>query len=218
MNQEYSTFKGQRVTENIWLCPDGVYRGTYEYNMLKNPTIMFTVWKVLGISIGVVLAFDLLVGLCDGNYQTSDDWKGLGQLFLILGGIMLVLSVIAYLILASLYGWKYQVLFEMTGDYVRHIQMPKQVKKAEAIGWLTAFVGALSGKPAMAGLGLHTATATTMTTELKNVAALKIRRGFNTIHVNQKLDRNQVYAENADFDFVADFLKRNCINAKVSGQ
>jgi hypothetical protein len=217
MNNKPINPQGEKVTLNIWLCPDGVYRWTYEYNMLKNPTIIFTVWKVLGIAVGVVLAFDLLLGLIEGNFQSAEDWQGLGMLFLILTGIMLCLSIIAYLILASMYGWKYQVLFEMTEEYVRHIQMPKQFKKAQALGWVTTFVGALSGKPAMVGIGLHSSTVNTMTTELKNVAALKIRRGRNTIHVNQKLDKNQVYAEDADFDFVERFLMEHCINAKISG-
>ena len=107
-------------------------------------------------------------------------------------------------------------LFEMTDEYVRHIQMPKQFKKAQALGWITAFVGAMSAKPTMVGIGLTSSANSTMTTELKNVAALKIRRGRNTIHVNQKLDKNQVYAQNADFDFVESFLKQHCINAKIS--
>ena len=216
MNQEYHQFKGEKVTENIWYCPDGVYRWSYEFNMLKNPAILFTVWKVLGISVGVVLAFDVLLGLFEGSYQSSEDWLGLGQLFLILTGIMLSLSVIAYLILGAMYGWKYQVLFEMTDEYVRHIQMPKQFKKAQALGWIAAFVGAMAGKPTLAGVGLTSSARSTMTTELNNVAVLKIRRNRNTIHVNQKLDKNQVYAEDVDFDFVENYLKRHCRNAKIS--
>ena len=216
MNQEYHQFKGEKVTENIWYCPDSVYRWSYEFNMLKNPTILFTVWKVLGISVGIVLAFDVLLGRFEGSYQSSEDWLGLGQLFLILTGIKLSLSVIAYLTLGAMYGWKYQVLFEMTDEYVRHIQMPKQFKKAQALGWVAAFVGAMAGKPTLAGVGLTSSARSTMTTELNNVAVLKIRRNRNTIHVNQKLDKNQVYAEDVDFDFVENYLKRHCRNAKIS--
>ena len=104
----------------------------------------------------------------------------------------------------------------MTDEYVRHIQMPKQFKKAQALGWVTSFLGVLAGKPTMIGIGLTSSARNTMTTELKNVAALKIRRGRNTIHVNQKLDKNQVYAEDADFEFVAAFLKEHCKNAAIS--
>ena len=34
-------------SKNIVLCPDGKYRWYYEYPMLKNPVILFTVWKVV---------------------------------------------------------------------------------------------------------------------------------------------------------------------------
>ena len=30
----------QKVTENILLCPDGKYRWVYEFEMLKNPTLL----------------------------------------------------------------------------------------------------------------------------------------------------------------------------------
>ena len=38
---------GEKVTENIYLCPDGAYRWFYQMDMLKNPTILITVWKVI---------------------------------------------------------------------------------------------------------------------------------------------------------------------------
>ncbi|MBQ3791605.1 MAG: hypothetical protein II797_00720, partial [Clostridia bacterium] len=143
MNQKErnSSLEGKKVTENIWLCPDGVYRWSYEYQMMKNPTILFTVWKVLGISVGVVILMEVIFGLAEGNLTSAEDWLWVGKTALIVAGIMLVLSLIAYFILAAMYGWKYQVLFEMTDDYVRHIQMPKEFKKAEAVGWITALVG-----------------------------------------------------------------------------
>ena len=203
------------VSENIWLCPDGVYRWAYEYDMLRNPGIMVSVWKVLGISFGVVLLFDLIVSLFGGDLKTPDDLWGIGRLFLILAGIFLVLSVISYLILGALYGWKYQVLFEMTDEYVKHIQMPKQFQKAEAIGWLTAFVGALAHKPYMVALGSNVAAKDTKTSEFKRVEIVKVRRKRHTIHVNQLLDKNQVYAEDADFDFVAGFILDRCLKAKI---
>ncbi len=39
---------------NVKLCPDGKYRWCYEVNMLKNPMILFTVFKVLAISFAIV--------------------------------------------------------------------------------------------------------------------------------------------------------------------
>ena len=103
----------------------------------------------------------------------------------------------------------------MTDEYVKHIQMPKQFQKAEAIGWLTAFVGALAHKPYMVGLGSNVAAKDTKTSEFKRVEIVKVRRKRHTIHVNQLLDKNQVYAEDADFDFVAGFILDRCLKAKI---
>lgn len=207
--------KVEQVTENIWLCRDGIYRWYYEFNMLRNPTILITVWKVLGIAFGVVYLFTLIVDLFQGMIKSGADLWSASKVFVILAGVFLVLSIVSYLILAALYGWKYQVLFEMTEETVTHIQMPKQFKKAEAIGWLTTFVGAIAGKPYMVGLGMNVAAKDTKTSEFKRVDSVKVRRKRNTIHVDYLLDKNQVYAEDADFDFVEKFIKDRCVKAKI---
>ena len=207
--------KVEPVTENIWLCPDGVYRWTYEMDMLRNPTIMFGVWKVLGIAFGVVYLFTLIVDLFQSVITSWADLWPASKVFVILLGVFFVISILSYIILAALYGWKYQVLFEMTDEYVIHIQMPKQFKKAEAIGWLTSFVGALAHKPYMAALGSSVAAKDTKTTEFKNVEIVKVRRRRHTIHVDYLLDKNQVYAEDADFDFVEKFIRERCVKAKI---
>ena len=215
MSGEIDAPAGRQVTDNIWLCPDGVYRWSYEMDMVRNPTIMISVWKVLGISFGVIYLFTLVIDLLRGSIRSPGDLWDASKVFLILAGVFFVISILAYVILAAMYGWKYQVLFEMTDEYVRHIQMPKQFKKAEAVGWLTMLVGIAAKKPYMIGLGIDTASRSTSTSELKNVRFLKIRRRRNTIHVNYLLDKNQVYAEDADFDFVAQFLREHCVIAKL---
>jgi len=207
--------KVEQGTENIWLCPDGVYRWTYEMDMLRNPTIMLTVWKVLGIAFGVVYLFTLIVDLVQGMIVSWADLWAASKVFVILLGVFLVISMLSYIILAALYGWKYQVLFEMTDEYVKHIQMPKQFKKAEAIGWLTSFVGSLAGKPYMVGLGSGVAAKNTMTSEFKSVETVKVRRKRNTIHVDYMLDKNQVYVHDADFDFVEKYVLDRCVKAKI---
>lgn len=39
----------------------------------------------------------------------------------------------------------------------------------------------------------------------------------NLIRVNETLNRNQVYAEEEDFAFVANYIKAHCKNAKMRG-
>ena len=41
---------------------------------------------------------------------------------------------------------------------------------------------------------------------------------FNVIYVNEGLERNQVYAESADYDFVMDYISQRCENARVWGR
>ena len=52
--EKTETARGERVTERVWRCPDGVYRWYYEYSMMKNPVILYTVWRVIGMSLAIV--------------------------------------------------------------------------------------------------------------------------------------------------------------------
>ena len=205
----------EQITKNIWRCADGVYRWSYEYDMLRNPTILITVYKVLGLSLGIVYLLTLVIDLFQKTIETWGDLWTASKLFLILAGVFLVLGFLGYLLTAAIFGWKYMVVFEMTDDYVRHIQMAKQVKKAETIGMITALAGLLAKRPTTAGAGLLASAKTVSTSEFDSVEFLKVRRRRHTIHVNQLLDKNQVYAEDEDFDFVEQFIKAHCTKAKI---
>ena len=119
-------------------------------------------------------------------------------------GIFVVLTIIGVLITAAILG-KYVVLFEMDEKEVTHIQMPRQVKKAEVIGLITALVGAMAKSPTTMGAGMLAASKTKSTSVFANVRRVKARRRLNLIKVNQLLDKNQIYVPDEDFDFVYDF-------------
>lgn len=205
--------EGKKITDHIWLCPDGKYRWAYEFKMMKNPVILLTVLKVFGIAAAAVALFSLIVDLFDDwkiTLPDSDNMKILLIVILVFIGIIFL----SYLILAGIYGWKYEVLFEMDEESISHIQMPKQYKKAEAIAWITAMAGLLTGKPAVAGAGLTAAAGNVSTSEFSKVKRLVKRKGMQTIKVNSPFNKNQVYAEtDADFEFVWTFLKDHCPNA-----
>ena len=196
---------------NIRLCPDGTYRWIYEFSMLKNPMILFTLWKVMAIAAAAPAAVTLLSELGDGLFAAL---LGGVKVFGITFGIMFVLSIIAYLILAGMYGWKYIVLFEMNEDGVVHAQQPKQFKKAEAMGWLTALMGAASGSLSATGAGLLAASKSVSKSEFRIVRKVRGVRGLHTIKVNQLMERNQVYVFPEDYDFVWNYITSRCTNAK----
>ena len=201
------------VGERVTLCPDGKYRWIYEMNMLKNPSILFDVWKVLGISIGILVAFFALLIACDGDINMKV-LSGLAETVGLLIAIFAVLSILGYLLFAAISGWKYVVLFIMDEKEVVHQQMPSQVKKGQVIGALTVLVGLAAKRPGVVGTGLLAQSRTTMTSVLANVARLIPCRRMNLIKVNQLLAKNRVYVPDEDFDFVYDFLCKHCVKAK----
>ena len=203
---ESNSYQGKEIR----LCSDGKYRWVYEMNMLKNPTIFFTVLKVMMISIGIVWLFGLVIGIGNMSLDYFLFWTKLTGIMI---GIFFVLTIIGVLITAAVLG-KYVVLFEMDEKEVTHIQMPRQVKKAEVIGLITALVGAMAKSPTTIGAGVLATAKTKSTSEFVNVRRVKARRRFNLIKVNQLFDKNQVYVADEDFDFVYNFIKSRCINAK----
>ena len=212
-----SGITGNKVTDNIYICPDGKYRWIYELSMRKNPVLLFTIWKVLGIAAGIVLAFVTLVSLITGNLNGWSGLWGTAKGVLLAGLVLMVLAVVGYAVVAASYGWKYIVLFEMDEEGIVHMQMPKQAEKAEAMGWLTAMAGLVAGSPAAMGSGLLAAAKNSSTSTFSKVRRVIGRRGMNVIKVNHLFEHNQVYVEKADYDFVWKYITGHCTNAKVSG-
>ena len=185
---------------------DGSYRWVYEFDMLKNPIILLTVLKIfLIVLVGIWVVFSLFRIGNDGFFgafalQTRE--------LLIPAAILFGLSIMAYIILACIYGWKYCVLFEMNETGIRHIQMEKQYKKAQALGWLTAMAGAAAGKPGMAGTGLLAATKNEQATEFSKVKRMRSFKAFHTIKLDSLLNHNQIYAEPENVNFVLEYISK----------
>ena len=197
----------------VTLYPDGKYRWVYEVPMLKNPSILFDVYWVLGISFGLVWLLNVIFISCEDGFSLESLW-GFSSGLLILMLVFAVIGYVAYVIVAWTYGWKYVVLFTLDEKEVVHQQMPRQVKKAQVLGALTAMVGGLAGKPGIVGTGLLTASKSSSTSKLADVAHLIPNRRRNLIKVNQLFNRNRIYVPDEDFDFVYDFLCQHCPKAK----
>ena len=197
----------------VTLYPDGKYRWVYEVPMLKNPSILFDVYWVLGISFGLVWLFNVLLIGCEDGFSLESLW-GFTSGFLILMLVFVVIGYVAYVIVAWTYGWKYVVLFTLDEKEVVHQQMPHQMKKAKVLGALTALLGAAAGKPGVVGSGILASSRSTSTSVLANVKRIKAHRRQNLIKVNQLLNKNRIFVPDEDFDFVYDFLCQHCPNAK----
>ena len=194
------------MSENVKKCDDGTYRWVYEFNMLKNPIILLSLQKMfLFILVGMWVVFGIFKieneGLVGAFVAQTKE-------LLIPAVVLFVLSILGYLLLACIYGFKYCVLFEMNETGIRHIQMKKQYKKAQALGWLAAMMGIAAGKPGMAGTGLLAATKNEQATEFRIVKRMRAFRAFHTIKLDGRLNHNQIYAEPEDYDFVLDYISK----------
>ena len=194
-----------RVTKNITFDSDGVYRWAYELNLYKNPTIIFLIWKIFGFILLGLWLFMVLLEFIDDSLSL-ETLLDISEVMLLFGLGFGVLCLVGYLVYALMMGGKYCVLFEMDERGVNHIQMAPQVKKVEAISILTMLVGAMAGRPGVVGTGILAAARTSMYTAFADVRSVEPIPGRDLIKVNELLNKNQVYAEKEDYDFVLNFI------------
>lgn len=191
---------------SVTLCTDGKYRWVYELPMMKSFAILSTVWKVLGIA----FCFPLIIVLLSGPKKTGGDiLRILGLFALILLGVML-LSFIAYIILAACFGWKYCVLFEMDENGITHRQMDRQAEKASVLGAIAAAAGAAAGSASAMGAGLLAASGNSCYSRFESVKRARFQRRQHLIKLDYPFSHNQIYIEDDAFDFVADYIRAHC--------
>ena len=201
-------YSGSRVA----LCEDGKYRWTYPLDMLKNPSILFVLLKIFGILLSIPLLIALISAAANNDWQKI--WDGFIKIWLIVMVVFFVIILISYLIVVWMNGGKYVVNFTMDEKRLIHEQVPVQYERARKVGILAAIVGIFAKRPVAAGAGALAASRNTSVSVFDKVRRIKPRRGQNLIKVNQSLERNQVYVPDEDFDFVLDFIRKHCPNAK----
>ena len=188
---------------SIVLDKDGKYHWYYEVNMFRNTAILGTVLKIFG---GIILVMWLLDLIFSGF---EDIWAVTKVMLLIFAGFV-VLSLLGYAVVAGMYGGKYCVLFEMDDKGVSHAQLPKQFKKAQVMGFLTAMAG---GTPTAAGAGILAASRNSLYTAFEKVRSIKPLPRQHLIKVNAPMSKNQVYVEDQDYQFVLDFIRSHCLQS-----
>ena len=197
---------------DITLCPDGVYRWYYEYPMLKNPVVLFTVWKVLLLAAAVPAIVVFLSDLSDGFFRALGHTLGV---YALIAAICFVLSLLGYFILAATYGFKYIVLFEMDESGLLHTHIREQRDKARVMGHLAAALSVAQGSFGGVLAGLSAGRKSSSSSSFSVVSSVKGRRRRNVIYVNELLSRNHVYVADEDYDFVYNFIVEHCPKAKV---
>lgn len=194
------------------MCEDGKYRWMYELNLITNPTMFITTFKVFFY---IALVTFLIVGFFPNVF--SGNWEKMGEMavtYLIVLGVLTGLTIIGILGLAIMYKGKYIVLFAMDENGIAHVQAPEQFKKAVKLAKATSIAGMVGGSFTTAGAGLLMASRNAFYSDYNDVRRIKPRRWLHLIRVNNRLQRNQIYVPSEDFDFVYNYIKTRCPNAK----
>jgi len=205
----------RRVSPGVLSGEGGVLRWVYEMNMWKNPTLVITIWKVLLLCAMAPALLVFFLGIFDGDGIAAALFPFL-KVAALVAGIVTALMLPAYLLVAWLNGGKYCVIFEMDDGGVKHIQMERQFKRSRILSLLTVLAGAMAGNVQTAGAGILAGSRKSLYSDFRKVKTVVVNEKRSVIYVNEKLNRNQVYAEPADFAFVRDHILERTPKAEVT--
>lgn len=202
---------GYALPPGIERLEDGTLGWTYSQSLWSNPTILYTVLKVM---LFVVLLVTLFIGglaIMDGSFDP-------GEILIIGGGLAAgfsVLSLIGYAVYAALSGGQYNMLFFMNDDVVVHMAMPKEAKRGDRINDIAVLVGVLTGNPTLTGMGMANYGRNTLESNFADVKSIVQDRSHDLIKVRAGFEFNQIYASPAQYDFVLSHIASRCPGVRV---
>lgn len=216
---QYTASNGEPVLIQDPSLPEGIFRDSngafhwqYELNMITNPVILFLIIKLFfGVCFGVGLMMALMMIIVDGDFE--DAMKTLLIVTFGIGGLMVVIGVIAYFIIVAIKGGKYTVVHTMDETSVQHLQTPAEKDQSKKMRTLLFVMGMLSDSPSAVGLSMGARDE--MESEYKDVKKVIASRSQDLIKVNNVLQHNHIYAYPHQYEFVFNFIASHCPNAKI---
>lgn len=202
----------QQVSPGVVLGEDGVLRWVYELNMWKNPTLVITIWKVLMLASFVPALLIFFLNLGDGIGYA---FLAFVKIMFFVAGIVTGLMLLAYPLVAIMNGGIYCVIFEMDDKSVKHIQMQKQFKKSQILAMIVSIAGVMTGNIQATAAGMLSGSKQSTLSSFEKVKSITVNEKRHVIYVNEKLTKNQVYADSDDFAFVSNTIISRCKKAKV---
>ena len=202
---------GSALPPGIERLEDGTLYWTYYQSLWSNPTILYTLLKVMAVAVLIVMVIIGGIGLMEGSFEPL-------EMLIIGGGLavgMTVLSLIGYAVYAAVSGGEYGMLFFMNDTIIVHMAMPKEAKRGDRISDMAVLVGALTGNLTLAGMGLANRGRNAMESKFAEVKSITQDRAHDLIKVRSGFEFNQIYAAPAQYDFVLSHIASHCPGAKV---
>ena len=198
----------------VRLYEDGKYHWMYDLPLLKNPAVLIDVYWMLGVSMAIFACIIFLIQACSEGINIEGFEISL-KIIGVTAAIMFVLGILGYLLYAAMSGWTYTVHFIMDENQVIQKKKKKNEKVGKRIAVLTVLAGLFAKRPSVMGAGALAASRNTMTSEFASVKKVKAVRWMDTILVKEFLERNRVYVNKDDFEFVYDYITSRCKKAKI---
>lgn len=183
----------------------------YEIDLLRDISIIMTVWKIFSLSALFPTIIVMLVELFDGSSIVWILWIPL-KMYSIVWGILTVLLLLSYyLVFVPMHRGKYRIIFEMDHNGISHIVANNEMKKARKVAFIGVLVGIFSRSPMVAGSSIIVGSRNSVYTSFDGVTKIVLYRKKNKIIlVEDHIARNMIYTAPEDFEAVSRYIIGRC--------
>lgn len=203
-----------RETTRLIKDENGIWHWIYRLPMFKNLSILWTVLKAVGICyLGIIVVLTALV------IHGGSDASGLRLLYTVLAicaGVVLVICIFSYYLVALVYGGEYVAIYSMNEHSIAQHQPGSQANKNRVIGLFASAAGMLDGNPGLLAAGLTTGSSLVVETKFTEIRSLKIIPSLQEIRVHSFLTWYTVYVHPEDFALIAEYITSRSVNARIS--
>ena len=198
---------------------EGTYIWIYEMDMKNNRSLYNLIVRIITVVTAVPLCFLLFLFIRDSIRHHYIDWdwgKQVGLICLGVIAVMYLLTKLSYWYISKTYQGTYLMLFNMDEEGISFKQVDDQKEKNRLIGLTAAMTGMALNNPGMASTGLLLADGGNLHTRYEKVRRIIISEKENYIGLKTLVTYNMIYADDADFEFVKEYLLAHCRKASVS--
>ncbi len=186
---------------------DGRYRWQYDMDMVRNKSIVWIVFKILGICMAGLWMLMTFLFAKDGGFFPHM-FLIMTLIFIGVTAAFFALTYLIYVIMAKIKGGTYVLRYEMDGDGVSIVQSRRTTERNKAMG--TAVVAGALATGKLAGAG--PAAAMMLSEEIAHTYFANVRRviemrKYDLIEIHEVVGANQIYAAPEIYDQVLAFIR-----------
>lgn len=221
---EVITGEVQNSQQNLQQLPQGMFYDAqggihwhYTRKMIRHPEILLKFLKIYSILIAAAFVFVGIIRCIE-----EEDIEVLGEMLipmLIIFAAGVAGSIIIWLIVCAVRGGKEEMDFVLNDREIAYVIDPKRAEKNRKIAAVGEVAGLLAGDPSlMMQAEIAGENAGGVGSPLNSITLIDARRKSEMMWVKVNIERNAIYINPHQYDFILQTLKRRCPNAVVKGE